>query len=124
MESAKGEPRVRFRKPNWGGHTQGEGEYHEVNEERNSFNNTTVTYNQYADLSISNQRRRLPIFNYRNHILYMLEKHNVLIVVGETGSGKSTQVPQYLLEAGWAGNGHLIGVTQPRRVAVTTVASR
>ncbi len=45
-----------------------------------------------------------------------------MIIVGETGSGKTTQVPQYLHEAGWSGNGFMIGVTQPRRVAVTTVS--
>ena len=47
-----------------------------------------------------------------------------MIIVGETGSGKSTQIPQYLMEAGWAAMGHIIGVTQPRRVAVVTVANR
>ncbi len=67
---------------------------------------------------------RLPVFKHRTEILYALETYQTVILVGETGSGKSTQVPQYLLESGWAANGHLIGVTQPRRVAVTTVASR
>jgi ATP-dependent RNA helicase DDX35 len=50
-----------------------------------------------------------------------LEKYQTVIVVGETGSGKSTQVPQYLVEAGWAADGRMIGITQPRRVAVVTV---
>ena len=57
----------------------------------------------------------------RNHIIYMCEKYRTVIVVGETGCGKSTQVPQFLLEAGWASDGRMIGVTQPRRVAVVTV---
>ena len=69
-------------------------------------------------------QHRLPVFKHRTEILFALETYQTVILVGETGSGKSTQVPQYLLESGWAANGHLIGVTQPRRVAVTTVASR
>ncbi|PIK63009.1 putative ATP-dependent RNA helicase DHX35-like [Apostichopus japonicus] len=61
---------------------------------------------------------------YRNHILYLLEKYQTLVLVGETGSGKSTQIPQYLLEAGWGNKGFVIGITQPRRVAAVTVAQR
>nr|XP_026691480.1 probable ATP-dependent RNA helicase DHX35 [Ciona intestinalis] len=85
----------------------------------------TVVFNNHADLSLMNQRKRLPIFQYRNHILYLLEKHNVLIIVGETGSGKSTQVPQYLVESGWTEKGkHGCLITQPRRVAAVTLATR
>lgn len=98
-----------------------------LNEERKSTNEdsgTSVIYNPNRSLSIEQQRQRLPVFKLRNHILYMLEKYQTVVIVGETGCGKSTQIPQYLLEAGWAGKGHLIGVTQPRRVAAVTVASR
>lgn len=48
----------------------------------------------------------------------------MLIIVGETGSGKTTQIPQYLYEAQWATGGRVIACTQPRRVAATTVAAR
>lgn len=81
-------------------------------------------YNANASLSIEQQRQRLPAFKHRNHILYLLENNQTLVIVGETGCGKSTQIPQYLLEAGWASSGKIIGVTQPRRVAVISVASR
>ncbi|XP_035211481.1 probable ATP-dependent RNA helicase DHX35 isoform X1 [Stegodyphus dumicola] len=98
----------------------------EVFEERKDINELEqpVVYNPDSLLSFEQQRQKLPIFKYRNHILYLLEKYQTVIVLGETGSGKSTQIPQYLLEAGWAENNSVIGITQPRRVAATMLASR
>ncbi|THW49061.1 ATP dependent RNA helicase [Aureobasidium pullulans] len=66
----------------------------------------------------------LPIARHRKSLLYLVETYPVVIVVGQTGSGKTTQIPQFLHEAGWCGNGKMIAVTQPRRVAATTVAAR
>jgi ATP-dependent RNA helicase DDX35 len=63
-------------------------------------------------------------FQHREQILHMLEKYQTLIVVGETGSGKTTQIPQYLFEANWASEGRQVVCLQPRRVAATTVAQR
>lgn len=85
---------------------------------------TCITYNSNLSLSISQQKQRLPIFQHRNEILYLLERYRTLVIVGETGSGKTTQIPQYLHEAGWTANDYVVGITQPRRVAVTTVAAR
>lgn len=86
---------------------------------------TTFVYNSTPSLGLAAQRQKLPIFKTRDHILYMLEKFQVVIIVGETGSGKSTQIPQYLVEAGWClEEGQMIGITEPRRVAATTLAAR
>ncbi|CAN6546330.1 unnamed protein product [Malus baccata var. baccata] len=74
--------------------------------------------------NIERQRQRLPVFRYRTAILYLVETHATTIVVGETGSGKTTQIPQYLKEAGWADGGRVIACTQPRRLAVQAVAAR
>jgi pre-mRNA-splicing factor ATP-dependent RNA helicase DHX16 len=68
-------------------------------------------------------RKTLPVYPYREEFLYAVERFQILIVVGETGSGKTTQLPQYLHEAGYTKRGK-IGVTQPRRVAAMSVAKR
>ncbi|XP_034099671.1 probable ATP-dependent RNA helicase DHX35 [Drosophila albomicans] len=84
---------------------------------------STFVFNAHHNLGLSEQRERLPIRKYRDQILYCLEQHQVVILVGETGSGKSTQVPQYLYEWGWHSKG-TIGITEPRRVATVTLANR
>ncbi|CAJ0596886.1 unnamed protein product [Cylicocyclus nassatus] len=84
----------------------------------------TVYNNPYASLNMKQQRARLPIYKNRDHVLYLCEKYRTVIIIGETGCGKSTQVPQYLMEAGWANDGRMIAITQPRRVAVVTLATR
>lgn len=66
----------------------------------------------------------LPIAQLKDQLLYTIETHPVTIIVGETGSGKTTQIPQYLLNAGWCSSGSQIAVTQPRRIAATSVAAR
>jgi HrpA-like RNA helicase len=65
----------------------------------------------------------LPIWKIHDDILRTLQEGNRLILVAPTGSGKTTQVPQMLLEAG-AGGDKIIVVLQPRRVAARTVATR
>ncbi|MCJ1255699.1 hypothetical protein MMC24_003516 [Lignoscripta atroalba] len=66
----------------------------------------------------------LPIARHRQSLLYLIELFPVTIVVGQTGSGKTTQIPQFLQQAGWCADGKVVAVTQPRRVAATTVAAR
>ncbi len=65
----------------------------------------------------------LPITERRDELLAAIRDHQVVIVAGETGSGKSTQLPKLCLEAGRGVDG-MIGHTQPRRVAARTIAER
>ncbi|KAJ1610909.1 hypothetical protein OJ253_1025 [Cryptosporidium canis] len=86
-----------------------------------SFSNMIVE-SQDAAL-ISEVRNSLPVAKFKDQIIRSLEEHPILIVVGETGSGKTTQIPQYLFEAGYYKSG-IIACTQPRRVAAMSVAAR
>ncbi|KAJ5117074.1 Pre-mRNA-splicing factor ATP-dependent RNA helicase-like protein cdc28 [Penicillium atrosanguineum] len=74
--------------------------------------------------TIEETRKSLPIYQFRDQIIQAVHDHQVLIIVGETGSGKTTQIPQYLHEAGFTKDGLKIGCTQPRRVAAMSVAAR
>ncbi|KAG8244813.1 Pre-mRNA-splicing factor ATP-dependent RNA helicase PRP16 [Homalodisca vitripennis] len=73
--------------------------------------------------TITEQRRYLPVFAVRQELLNVIRENSVVIIVGETGSGKTTQLTQYLHEDGYSKYG-LIGCTQPRRVAAMSVAKR
>ncbi|KAK4326919.1 hypothetical protein Pmani_002587 [Petrolisthes manimaculis] len=63
-----------------------------------------------------------PIYARRSNILEIVQKNQVCVVIGETGSGKSTQLVQYFYQAGLADNG-LIACTQPRKIAATSLAT-
>uniref|UniRef100_A0A8C6WMZ0 RNA helicase n=1 Tax=Neogobius melanostomus TaxID=47308 RepID=A0A8C6WMZ0_9GOBI len=81
-----------------------------------------------ADLkkqSIQEVRRSLPIFPFREDLLRAITQHQILVIEGETGSGKTTQIPQYLMEdVRLHSRRNEIGCTQPRRVAAMSVAAR
>jgi ATP-dependent RNA helicase DHR2 len=68
------------------------------------------------------KRKALPIWPKADEIKASLKKNNVLVLTGETGSGKSTQVPQFLLDEKWCTK--CIAITQPRRVAAISLARR
>ncbi|XP_060967106.1 pre-mRNA-splicing factor ATP-dependent RNA helicase DEAH10 isoform X1 [Cannabis sativa] len=73
---------------------------------------------------LSQHRRSLPIATVERRLIDEVRKNDILIIVGETGSGKTTQIPQFLFNAGFCKEGKSIGITQPRRVAAVTVAKR
>ncbi|ORX57172.1 hypothetical protein BCR36DRAFT_580584 [Piromyces finnis] len=73
--------------------------------------------------TIREQREFLPVFAVREELLNVIRDNQVIIIVGETGSGKTTQLTQYLHEDGYSKHG-IIGCTQPRRVAAMSVAKR
>jgi ATP-dependent RNA helicase DHX8/PRP22 len=66
----------------------------------------------------------LPVEAFREDILRAVRRYQIIICTGETGSGKTTQLPKYFMEAGYAKDGKRIGVTQPRRIAAISVAQR
>uniref|UniRef100_A0A673C3Z1 ATP-dependent RNA helicase DHX29 n=1 Tax=Sphaeramia orbicularis TaxID=375764 RepID=A0A673C3Z1_9TELE len=74
------------------------------------------------------EREQLPVFQHRHRVLEALQRHPVVVVAGETGSGKSTQIPQFLLEelltGGKAPQPCNIVVTQPRRISAMSLACR
>uniref|UniRef100_A0AAQ5YW27 RNA helicase n=1 Tax=Amphiprion ocellaris TaxID=80972 RepID=A0AAQ5YW27_AMPOC len=69
------------------------------------------------------QRKQLPIYQAKPQLLNQLRQLHNAILIGETGSGKTTQIPQYLYEAG-IGRPGVIAITQPRRVAAVSLAGR
>ncbi|CAJ1344955.1 unnamed protein product [Effrenium voratum] len=74
---------------------------------------------------IEEQRSKLPAVMMEQEFVEMVLGNDVMLVCGDTGCGKSTQVPQFLYECGFCnGQQHLIGVTQPRRVAAVSVSQR
>lgn len=75
-------------------------------------------------MSLEETRKSLPIYAYKEALLKAISDHQVLIIEGETGSGKTTQIPQYLHEAGYTKDDKKVGCTQPRRVAAMSVAAR
>eukprot|EP01038_Epipyxis_sp_PR26KG_P008095 gene8095-10964_t len=83
----------------------------------------SLSYGQISNKTIKEQREGLPIARLKNELCSAIAQNQVLIVIGETGSGKTTQMTQYLAEIGYTKLG-IIGCTQPRRVAAMSVAKR
>ena len=84
----------------------------------------TVHIPVFRTPEIQAMREKLPIVAEEQVIMEAINENPVVILEGATGSGKTTQVPQFLYEAGYAANGKMIGVTEPRRVAAMAMAKR
>ncbi|EEY59873.1 ATP-dependent RNA helicase, putative [Phytophthora infestans T30-4] len=92
-----------------------------------SYKNTLVTLSRKPEIQMA--RMQLPVCSSEQEIMESITENDVIILCGETGSGKTTQVPQFLYEAGYGhpdhpSNSGRIGVTQPRRVAAVSTAKR
>ena len=73
--------------------------------------------------TIKEQREFLPVYGCREDLMHVIRENQIVVVVGETGSGKTTQMTQYMHEEGYSTFG-MVGCTQPRRVAAMSVAKR
>ncbi|KAL3664978.1 hypothetical protein V7S43_010153 [Phytophthora oleae] len=92
-----------------------------------TYKNTLVTLSRKPEIQLA--RMQLPVCSSEQEIMEAITDNDVIILCGETGSGKTTQVPQFLYEAGYghpehSSNSGRIGVTQPRRVAAVSTAKR
>ena len=96
-----------FELPEWKQKTQGKG----------------LAYGQLSSKPLKEQRESLPIYRLKSELCQAIAQNQVLVVIGETGSGKTTQMTQYMAEMGYTSRG-MIGCTQPRRVAAMSVAKR
>ena len=75
--------------------------------------------------AIQRQREALPVRAFRDSLLEATRTNQVVLVAGATGCGKTTQVPQYLIDDAWSnGRGAAIMCTQPRRISAITVSER
>ncbi|ERT03210.1 hypothetical protein HMPREF1624_01516 [Sporothrix schenckii ATCC 58251] len=102
----------------------GPGGFEPVPEWKRIIQNKDQSFGKRTDLSIKEQRESLPIYSFRSQLIQAVRDNQILIVIGETGSGKTTQLTQYLAEAGFTSGGKMVGCTQPRRVAAMSVAKR
>ncbi|XP_037804248.1 pre-mRNA-splicing factor ATP-dependent RNA helicase DHX16-like [Penaeus monodon] len=96
----------------------------EEEEEEEEEEAPKLSEHEKKKMTIAEVRRSLPVYPFKEALLDAIAEHQVLIIEGETGSGKSTQLPQYLYHAGYCSDGKKIGCTQPRRVAAMSVAAR
>ena len=69
---------------------------------------------------MNRDKQNLPIFKEKDNIISSVNQNVVTVIIGDTGCGKSTQVPQYLISTGWD---HIVS-TQPRRLSTISLSER
>ena len=89
--------------------------------EINPYTNREYSQNYFEILE---NRKKLPVYLYKEQIIACIKENPITIIEGHTGSGKTTQIPQFLLESGLCPSNQQIVCTQPRRLAAITVSSR
>jgi pre-mRNA-splicing factor ATP-dependent RNA helicase DHX15/PRP43 len=83
---------------------------------------TSVPYSKQY-FSILEKRLKLPVYQFKDKLLQAVKENQIVVVEGETGSGKTTQIPQFLVDYAVQGS-TVVACTQPRRVAATSIAQR
>eukprot|EP00798_Chlamydomonas_sp_ICE-L_P016225 gene16226-22390_t len=115
---------VEFSANDPGNQSDENGNLHQHKKQRRDLENGKRTGMQSKAKELLKIRKQLPIWSARTKLLEMVRANPSMVVVGETGSGKTTQIPQFLLEGGLAGHKGAIACTQPRRVAAVSMARR
>ena len=69
-------------------------------------------------------RKRLPVWEQKDEFFEMMRKNQTMVLVGETGSGKTTQIPSFMVNTGVTRGKRMVACTQPRRVAAMSVSKR
>ena len=103
-------------------HNMGSGGRHTPAHKQNKVGKVE-SYGKVTNLTLLEQRKSLPIYKFRDDLMKAVKENDIVVVIGATGSGKTTQMTQYLTEYGYTKQAR-IGCTQPRRVAAMFVAKR
>ncbi|EUD64984.1 adenosinetriphosphatase [Plasmodium inui San Antonio 1] len=97
------------------GHSHPQGEKRKIVYQRVSINRKE---------NIERMRQALPVLGYEQEIIEAILNYDVVFISGDTGCGKSTQIPQFVYEHGFCTDNYLIGVTEPRKIAVRSISNR
>ena len=111
------------RRPGGGRHTSKQGKSGQNNQKKNAAKIVHKPMNP-SNTPLIEFRKSLPAWNFREQISAMIKRNPVVVLSGETGCGKSTQVPQYIMDSIAEGETCNILVSQPRRIAAMGLAER
>ncbi|TNN66834.1 putative ATP-dependent RNA helicase DHX37 [Liparis tanakae] len=102
-----------------------DGQLEKTSDQEKVVNKTPAVFIPVDRLAeIQEARLKLPVLAEEQVIMEAVRENPCIVICGETGSGKTTQVPQFLYEAGYASGSGIIGITEPRRVAAVSMSHR